>query len=75
MGCVNLNTRTLQLLRDRPRTVTYRTIQEALRDSPHLTEPVSLNWLTLYGTERITSPDVNRVQAIYEFLTKLPLIG
>lgn len=66
MGSPSLNDKTLELLRNRPRHVTYANIAEALAEiCPQATEI----WLQNYVAGRTTFPHADRVQAVYEYLS------
>lgn len=71
MASVNLNDRTLELLRNRPRTLSYAKLAEAMKD---IHPAVTLSWIQQYAHGRYTFPPIDRVQALYEFLTGKPLI-
>lgn len=72
MASVSLNDRTLELLRNRPRTMTYSVIAEAMKETcPQIT----VSWLLQYAHGRYTFPPIERVQALYEFLAGKPLLS
>jgi hypothetical protein len=66
-GCTLLSA-TQQLLKNRPRSLTFSNIN---RDLPELNRV----WLSRMANGRIKETDVNRVQKLYEYLTGKPLIN
>jgi hypothetical protein len=62
-----LQIETLRLLRDRPRHMTYEKITELMDNSK--CRPISVHWIHSYLSGKLTRPDVDRVQALYEILT------
>lgn len=73
MPCGSLYRHTLELVRQRPVTMTYAKLAEACfeKSDGNVTE----TWLRQFATGRSHSPDVDRVQAVYEVLTGKPLIA
>jgi hypothetical protein len=65
-GCTLL-AETQQLLKNRPRLLTFKKIAE---DLPTLNRV----WLSRMANGHIKETDVNRVQTLYEYLTGKPLI-
>lgn len=57
-----LHSRTLALVRDRPASLTLKQIATDTA--------IDHNWLKAFAAERITSPGVNKVEALYNYLTK-----
>lgn len=72
MASVSLTERTQELLRTRPRNVTYEVIAKALHPE---NVPAFTKWLTYFNTGRIQYPSVDNVQAVYEFLSGKPLFN
>lgn len=56
-----LHARVLQLVADRPRTITYGKI--------NLETGISVEWLRAFVSGRAMKPDVNTVEQLYEYLT------
>ena len=56
---------TLKLLKDRHRDISYGDIAKATGLSRH--------WIVNLSLERAKSPDVNKVQKLYEYLSKREL--
>lgn len=72
MASVKLTDKTLELLRNRPRTMTYATIAEAMKETcPQITA----SWLHQYVNGRHRFPHTDRIQALYEFLAGKPLLS
>lgn len=67
MGSVNLVTHTQELLANRPRTSTYKTIARETQLSPR--------WLSEFANNCQGGYDANRVQILYEYLSGKPLIS
>lgn len=65
-----LRERTLYLLRERPRHMTYVKMAEQLTEHDGT---ITANWLALFASNRLQTIDVDKVQIIYEFLTKTKL--
>lgn len=63
---INLTAHTLALLRDRPRSTTL--------DQVAAGAGVTKSWLQAWICGQISTPSADKVQAIYEFLTKKPLL-
>ena len=57
--------RTLELLKERSRSVTLKNISEATG----LPEP----WLKTFAQEKVADPSVNRVEILYAYLNGKPL--
>jgi hypothetical protein len=66
MSSVCIVERSQELVRNRPRPITFRVIEEGTGISPR--------WLTDFTNGRITEPSAQRIQKLYEFLTGQPLI-
>jgi len=62
---MSLLERTIQLLQDRPRNMTYADIE----DATGLKAP----WLSMIHRNLIPEPSVNAIQRLYEFLSDSPL--
>jgi hypothetical protein len=54
--------RTLQLVRNRPRTVTYDTLAEATG--------LKASWIEAFACNRIPDPGVRKVEKLYAFFVK-----
>jgi len=63
----SLNLRTLALLRDRPRHLTYAKLAQLMSNAS--CRPVTVHWIHSYQSNRLENPDVDRIQALYEILT------
>lgn len=66
MAGSSLNERTLHLLRDRPRYLTYERLAQEIAPA---CQGVTATWLFQYVNGRTAFPHVDRVQAVYEFLS------
>ena len=58
---MNLYEKTLKLIRNCPRNITYA-------DIGHNTG-LSIHWIEKFGQGKIKNPSVQKVQTLYEFLT------
>lgn len=56
-----LRDKTLQLLKNRPVTITLEKIAEDTG--------LGTAWLSMFHNERIAKPNVNAIQTLYEYLT------
>jgi len=64
--CGTLHTRTLELVRNAPRTMTLTEIA--------LGADLPVAWVTSFFRGEIEAPNVNRVQRLYEHLVGRPLV-
>ncbi len=62
---MTLYERTLQLLKDRPHTLTFQKIETETE--------IKIPWLSKFVIGEIKDPSVNKIQKLYEFLAKQPL--
>lgn len=72
MSSGSLYTATLRLVRNRPVHMTYDKITQACSNRPG--NKVTADWLRQFATGRSRSPDVDRVQAVYECLSDTTLL-
>lgn len=63
--CGSLHLRTLELVRELPRTTTLTEVAEATS--------LPLAWVTAFSRGEIVAPNVNRVQILFEHLAGRPL--
>lgn len=70
MASGTLRERTLYLLHERPRHLTYAKMADHFAT---LDGTITANWIALFAAERLQTVDVDKVQAIYEFLAKTKL--
>lgn len=62
-----LYTTTLNMLRNRPRFLTFIEISKRLENAN--CPSVTVTWLHNLSIERIEKPDVDRIEALYELLS------
>lgn len=65
MDAPKLRDKVLELLRERPRSMTYKKIAEDT-DIPE-------GWLKVFAGGNIDDPSVNRVETLYNYLSGQPL--
>ena len=58
-----LNEKTLKLLRERPNCIKFKQIE---KDTG-----LPKGWLYMYAKGKITNPSVNRIEKLYNYLTKI----
>jgi phage gp36-like protein len=70
-----LHTKTQELVRNRPRALTYRLLAERANDLLPDDEQITPAWLEQFATGRIKAPSVNKVQRLFEVLSGKPLLA
>lgn len=60
---MTLNEKTLKLLHNRPNFIKFKQIE---KDTG-----LPKGWLYMYAKGRITGPNVNRIETLYNYLTKI----
>lgn len=58
--CVGLRARTLELVRNAPRSITYTEM--------HKQTGVSIAWISRFAADAIPNPGVDHVQALHDYL-------
>lgn len=61
--CAGLRARTLDLVRNAPRSVTYTEM--------HRNTGVSIAWISRFADDKIPNPGVDHVQALHDYLITL----
>lgn len=73
MPCGSLYQTTLNLVQNRPVTMTYAKLAELCAGSAD--GGVTVDWLRHFATGRASCPHVDRVQSVYETLTGTKLLA
>lgn len=58
--CVGLRARTLNLVKNAPRAITYTVMAEACG--------VSVSWISRFAADKIENPGVDTVQCLHDYL-------
>lgn len=67
--------RTLDLLANRPRTMTYAILAIEVNSRLPPGQNITAAWLEQFATGRIKRPDVTKIQRIYETLAGFALLN
>ncbi len=66
---------TQAMLQNRTRNLTYAKIAEEVMQYCPQDQQITAAWLEQFATDRIKAPSVDKVQVLYEYLSKQPLIS